>query len=138
MISNYSTRTLIKFDKHHCRNILVLKPNCEFLMWEFPSIIANSRYVRRTKRNNRRVKNINGFLLFYRHYLAAQKKYMQRPIRNGVEQSVEIRKTWNCAGKQIHDVYEKLAFQLKFGNYLNIQTYSIKSFYNINLKFLHK
>ncbi|CAB4428854.1 unnamed protein product [Rhizophagus irregularis] len=118
MISNYSTRTLIKFDKHHDRNILVLKPNCEFLMWKFPPVIANNRNMRSFKRNNRRV---NGFLLFCRHYLAAQKimdqsskQYRQRRIRRGVKQSAEIWKIWNSADKQIHFEYEKFAFQLKF------------------------
>lgn len=129
--TNYFTRTLIKFDKHHNRNILVLKPNCEFLMWKFPPSIIELQCL--TIPNNVRVENANGYLLFYCHYLAAQKiiiqsskQYRQRRIRRRVRQSTEIRKIWNSADKQIHFEYEKLAFQFKLGNYLNIQTDSIK------------
>jgi hypothetical protein len=127
--TKYFSRTLIKFDRYHNRNIIVLKPNCEFLMWKFPSSITETRRLIMPKK-----RRINAFSLFYSHYLEATQNFMNHYSGITSKQSkpkirkrvTEILKIWNYADKRIHFEYERLAFQFKLGNYLNIPTYNTK------------
>lgn len=109
-------RALIKFDKYNNKNIIILKPNCEFLLWKFPTSIIEAQYL------TRKTSKLNGFTFFGLHYIEAVKKstdhYSGKASKSRrIRLNTEIQKIWNIADKEIRLEYEKLAFQLKFGNY---------------------
>jgi hypothetical protein len=115
-LTNYFSRALIKFDKYNNRNVIILKPNCEFLMWKFPTSIIETQYLTHNS------SKFNGFTFFGLHYIEAVKKSTDHysgkaSKRIRIRLNAEIQRIWNIADKEIRLEYEKLAFQLKLGNY---------------------
>ncbi|GBC06662.1 hypothetical protein RclHR1_00070029 [Rhizophagus clarus] len=97
----FRVRSLIRSNNGQNKNVVVLRPNYEFLMWKLPS----KQEILETKISE---VQLNGFKLFKMHYLKA--------FKGGVNLSkfdqAEISKTWEDADKEIHFEYEKLAFLL--------------------------
>ncbi|PKY32426.1 hypothetical protein RhiirB3_450601 [Rhizophagus irregularis] len=103
--------------------IIVLKPNYEFLKWKVQ--IELGRYTS---------KRLDPFFLFYYHYAEAMNHSQKKSIKYKKLKS-EVIKAWNNADKVVHKKYNELAslfLNLNLGLNFSMKTYFKSEIKTIN------
>ena len=96
------------------KQIIVLKPNYEFLMWELPSI--------EIELENYPPEKFEPFQLFRNHYLGAIKDH-PNTTEEASKLDEEITEAWNHSDEQVHEVYKKFCSSLQELRIRNIIRY---------------